>query len=198
MTPEKRLWGHMIERCTNPNHHAWKNYGGRGITVCDEWRQSFSAFLAHVGPRPTPNHSLDRYPNNDGNYEPGNVRWATRSEQRANSRPIIKARQERAERQRNRSFANFAKSAALTGRDLQRLLNLSETTIELMLSGRKRDPLSAAREMFAAFTRRNKGIGPNILAYIAGGDDFDGGILSKEEWEAAMIVARAVMRKVEP
>jgi hypothetical protein len=76
----------MIIRCTNPKHPNWKNYGGRGISVCDEWRHSFKAFLAHIGPRPSSEHSLDRYPNNDGNYEPGNVRWATRSQQRRNTR----------------------------------------------------------------------------------------------------------------
>ena len=85
-TAEYRSWKHMIARCTDPKGKSWKNYGGRGITVCERWRKSFKAFLAHVGKRPTPQHSIDRYPNNDGNYEPGNVRWATMSEQHLNSR----------------------------------------------------------------------------------------------------------------
>lgn len=80
---EYRSWSSMRTRCTNPNYHYWHRYGGRGITVCDEWAQSFERFLADMGPRP-PGTSLDRFPNNDGNYEPGNCRWATRSEQRAN------------------------------------------------------------------------------------------------------------------
>jgi len=74
----------MIERCTRPAHHAWSNYGGRGIEVCERWR-SFEAFLADMGERPV-GKTLDRYPNRDGNYEPGNCRWATWAEQRSNSR----------------------------------------------------------------------------------------------------------------
>jgi hypothetical protein len=75
----------MIQRCTNPNEAGYKNYGGRGIRVCDAWLSSFEAFYAHVGPKLSPKLSLDRI-DNDGNYEPGNVRWATRSEQRMNRR----------------------------------------------------------------------------------------------------------------
>ena|SRR3990167_225988 len=74
------------QRCSDPKYKGWHRYGGRGITVCDEWsvRGGFAAFLAHIGPRPSKDHSLDRWPNPDGNYEPGNVRWATREEQAAN------------------------------------------------------------------------------------------------------------------
>jgi hypothetical protein len=68
---------------------GWKDYGGRGISMCSEWSDSFDSFLAHVGPRPSDRHSLDRI-DNDGNYEPGNVRWATRKEQQANRRPMLK------------------------------------------------------------------------------------------------------------
>jgi len=69
----------MIQRCTNPKVWSWKHYGGRGITVCDPWRHSFENFLADMGERPE-GLTLDRI-NNDGNYEPGNCRWATPSEQ---------------------------------------------------------------------------------------------------------------------
>jgi hypothetical protein len=85
-TREYRAWAGMIQRCTNPKNARWADWGGRGISVCDRWH-SFENFYADMGPRPSPDHSLDRYPNNDGNYEPGNVRWATRTEQQLNKRP---------------------------------------------------------------------------------------------------------------
>jgi hypothetical protein len=81
---EYKTWNGMIQRCHNPNDSGYVAYGGRGITVCPEWRASFAAFFAHVGMRPSPKHSIDRYPNQDGNYEPGNVRWATTKEQARN------------------------------------------------------------------------------------------------------------------
>lgn len=79
-------WGAMLERCTNPRVKDWARYCGRGINVCPRWRESFDAFFADMGPRPSPRHSLDRYPNKDGDYEPGNVRWATHTEQMRNRR----------------------------------------------------------------------------------------------------------------
>lgn len=84
-TPENRAWRGMIQRCTNPNNPAFKNYGGRGITICDEWRHDFMAFYNHVGKKPSSKHSIDRIDNNLG-YFPNNVKWATRYEQNNNSR----------------------------------------------------------------------------------------------------------------
>lgn len=84
-TSEYRIWGQMITRCTNPNVAHFKDYGGRGITVCDRWRTSFENFYADMGPRPSPGHSVDRR-NNDRGYSPDNCRWATQEEQCGNKR----------------------------------------------------------------------------------------------------------------
>lgn len=86
LPPEYIAWTSMKNRCTNEKCGHYGNYGGRGISVCEQWTQSYEVFLAHVGRRPSAEYSLDRYPDNDGNYEPGNVRWATRKQQRANQR----------------------------------------------------------------------------------------------------------------
>jgi hypothetical protein len=87
LTPEYQSWKSMKDRCLNKRNRAFKHYGGRGITVCDRWIKSFEDFYSDMGPRPSPRHSLDRYPDNNGNYEPGNCRWATSAQQRANQRP---------------------------------------------------------------------------------------------------------------
>jgi hypothetical protein len=76
-------WAHMIHRCTNPNNSQWRDYGGRGITVCARWMK-FENFFADMGEAPK-GLSLDRI-DNDGNYEPGNCRWATRLVQQNNQR----------------------------------------------------------------------------------------------------------------
>lgn len=85
MTPIYRRWADMVKRCTNPKHIVFRYYGGRGIRVCDRWIV-FANFLADMGDLPTPKHELDRYPDKNGNYEPGNCRWATRSENMRNTR----------------------------------------------------------------------------------------------------------------
>jgi hypothetical protein len=84
-SPTWVCWVEMLKRCRNKNFVHFNHYGGRGIKVCDRWL-SYEKFIEDVGERPTKEHTLDRFPNNNGNYEPGNVRWATRLEQGANKR----------------------------------------------------------------------------------------------------------------
>jgi hypothetical protein len=84
-TPEYRAWIKMKTRCYNHNYEQFKDYGGRGIRVCDHWINSFENFLADMGRKPSKQLTLDRK-NNEGNYEPGNCRWATRLQQCHNRR----------------------------------------------------------------------------------------------------------------
>jgi hypothetical protein len=87
-TTEYNSWISMKMRCFNPKDGRYDSYGGRGITIAPEWIEDFESFLAFMGHKPSPAHSLDRI-DNDGNYEPGNVRWATRIEQSRNRRPFL-------------------------------------------------------------------------------------------------------------
>lgn len=97
--PLRSTWSNMVRRCHDPNRSSFHKYGGRGIHVCPKWRggstlgsvntAAFVAFVADImesiGPKPSPIHTLDRI-NNDGGYEPGNVKWSTPSEQGRNTR----------------------------------------------------------------------------------------------------------------
>lgn len=83
-----RVWLTMRSRCSNPKVDSYHRYGGRGIKVCERWND-FEKFKEDVGDKPAEGYSLDRYPNRNGNYEPGNVRWATDEEQ-ANNRDNVR------------------------------------------------------------------------------------------------------------
>lgn len=113
----RRIWGKMIQRCTNQNSPDYPIYGGRGIRVCDQWRK-LSNFIADVGARPSPRHSIDRYPDNNGNYEPGNVRWATPTQQANNTR-------------RNRMLSAFGRT--MTMAEWSREIGISQDAIEQRL-----------------------------------------------------------------
>jgi hypothetical protein len=114
----------MKTRCTNPNRPDWKNYGGRGIAVCDRWANSFEAFLADMGRKPSCEFTLDRI-DNDAGYSPENCRWATWDQQSRNKRPTGMYGSTRFEfrisRERRRELDLLADETGLTSADLARL-----------------------------------------------------------------------------
>lgn len=85
---EYNAWGNIKSRCSNPNRADYKNYGGRGIKICDRWMNSFENFLADIGRAPSQKHSIERK-DNDGNYEPNNAFWATKDQQSNNKRTNV-------------------------------------------------------------------------------------------------------------
>lgn len=86
--PEYTVWRKMRERCYNPKQSNYEYYGAKGIKVCKEWNESFETFLYDMGPRPYPNYQLDRI-NSDGNYEPNNCRWVSKSKNMINRKSSL-------------------------------------------------------------------------------------------------------------
>lgn len=120
ISPEYRCWQSMKKRCENPKSKYYKDYGGRGIVICERW-QTFANFLADMGQRPSASHSIDRYPDVNGNYEPGNCRWATDLEQNNNRRttPMVEYQG------RTQSISNWARELGVGYWSLRnRIVNL--------------------------------------------------------------------------
>lgn len=107
-TPELEAWSSMLKRCYNPKATHYDRYGGRGITVCDQWRHSYLTFLKDMGRRPTPKHTIERK-DNDGNYTPENCKWATWLEQNNNR----KSNRRVAFNGRNLTFAEWSREVGI-------------------------------------------------------------------------------------
>ncbi|WP_417353520.1 hypothetical protein [Flavobacterium alkalisoli] len=135
-SPEYKVWTEMKRRCHKETASGYERYGGRGISVCDRWKDSFSAFYEDMGPRPSVNHSIDRM-DNDGNYEPSNCRWATNSEQMKNRGKINQIGQ----RKMSSSLVVLARKMYAKGKSSYSIMNelnidVSDNTFKQMLTGK--------------------------------------------------------------
>ena len=116
--PEYSVWMEMKKRCANRAYKRFADYGGRGIRVCERW-MGFAEFYKDMGPRPSSDHQIDRI-NNDGNYEPGNCRWATRVEQGRNKRNNVTLTHDG----RTTNIADWSRATRLTQKQIQARIKL--------------------------------------------------------------------------
>ncbi len=133
-SPEHRAWSGMRSRCQDHNSRSFQQYGGRGITVDPRW-ESFELFLKDMGPKPSSEHSLDRYPDNNGPYSPDNCRWATRLEQANNKRN----NRELTFHGRSMNISQWAREVGMSEDTLERRINLLKWPIEKALTKPVRD-----------------------------------------------------------
>lgn len=117
-TSTYKSWRAMIDRCENPNATCYWRYGGKGIKVCERWH-SFENFLADMNVKPSPKHSIDRFPNQGGGYEPGNCRWATSKEQARNKKSNVLV-------ELNGRMVSAAEAAEITGIRYAKVLQMAK------------------------------------------------------------------------
>lgn len=132
---EYKSWAAARGRCANPNNSRWDDYGGRGITICDRWLESFEAFYEDMGDRPTPKHTLERK-DNDGPYSPDNCAWATRGEQANNKRDTLRVEHEG----RQYSLAQLADHLGLNRQRLRHYYRVRNLPLEVAIE-RCRQPV---------------------------------------------------------
>jgi len=128
-TGERNIWQKIKDRCLNPRSRIFRYYGGRGIKLCARWRRSFETFLKDVGPRPSSKHTIERC-DNDGDYGPNNVRWATRREQsrnRRSNRPLTFMG-------RTMLLGDWARELGMNQPTLSKRLNILNWPVSLALS----------------------------------------------------------------
>ena len=125
-TPEHKTWSEMRQRCYNPNNNQFNDWGGRGIAVCDRWKDSFQNFYEDMGPRPSDKYSIDRIDNN-GNYQPSNCKWSSRKDQARNTRKNVIESLEQAEEIRTKY-----KTGKYTQQELADSYKCNQTTISLI------------------------------------------------------------------
>lgn len=162
------IWGSMISRCHNRNCPKYNYYGGRGILVCDEWRESFKSFYDAVGPRPGKGYELDRIDNNDG-YRPGNVRWATKIANMRNKRS-------------NRIIEHNGVSKPLVA--WAETIGISATALATRI---RKTPLDIGKALTTP-VQKQKRHGPVILTY-------NGETMSATEWAKRFLLPPNIVRE---